>query len=98
MHMKHARARAHAHGGTCTCTWQAARGSARAAPSAEEMLAFVAACAAENGDNWSSMRQDVVNRRRTEIEQLNGWVVARSVDLGLAAVHNEWLTNSVRCL
>ena len=74
-----------------------ARGLSRSAPSSEELLHFVAACAAENGENWSSMHQDVTKGRLTEVEQLNGWVSAKANALGLRPmVHNEWLTRCIR--
>ena len=51
----------------------AARGEARAAPSAEELWAFVSATAAQTAHNFSSMQQDMAHGRMTEIDQINGW-------------------------
>ena len=54
----------------------AARGLSRAAPSREEMSAFVAATVEQTAQNFSSMHQDVALGRLTEIDQLNGWSAA----------------------
>ena len=54
------------------------------APSAAELVDFVHACAAENADNFSSMCMDVRAGRRTEIHELNGWIVRKAQALGLA--------------
>ena len=51
-------------------------------PSAAELVGFVHECAAANAENWSSMCQDMRAGRRTEIEQLNGWVERRARELG----------------
>lgn len=66
------------------------------APPAGELLDFVHSCAAENAENWSSMHQDVAAGRRTEVEQLNGWVVARARALDTPAEANEMLAARVR--
>lgn len=66
-----------------------------AALSQEELRQFVSSCAAANAANWSSMQQDVAAGRRTEIEQLNGWVVARCMELGLPCAANAELTAGV---
>jgi 2-dehydropantoate 2-reductase len=66
-----------------------------AAPSQAELREFVTSCAAANEGNWSSMQQDVAAGRRTEIEQLNGWVVARCRDLGVPCAANAELTAGV---
>ena len=55
-------------------------------------------CAAENADNFSSMYQDARHGRRTEIDHLNGWVVARAQAHGLAAPANARLSDAVRDL
>ena len=39
-----------------------------------DLTGFVHECAAANARNLSSMCMDVRNGRRTEIEQLNGWI------------------------
>ena len=46
----------------------------------------------------SSMEQDLSNGRRTEIDSLNGYVVARGAALGLATPANRTLTTLVRLL
>jgi len=46
----------------------------------------------------SSMEQDLSNGRRTEIDSLNGYVVARGAALGVATPANEVLTALVRLL
>ena len=75
----------------------AARLATSEAPSSSELLTFVEQCAAANASNFSSMHQDVLHGRRTEIEQLNGWVAARSRDLGLGPARaNERLAQAVR--
>ena len=73
-----------------------ARGLSQAAPSRDEMLSFVAETAAETAESWGSMHQDVTNRRRTEVEQLNGWVVEKARAFGLPCEHNDWLARRVR--
>ena len=47
-----------------------------------DLTGFVHECAAANARNLSSMCMDVRNGRRTEIEQLNGWVERRARELG----------------
>ena len=46
----------------------------------------------------SSMEQDLSNGRRTEIDSLNGYVVARGAALGVATPANRTLTTLVRLL
>ena len=43
-----------------------------------DLTGFVHECAAANARNLSSMCMDVRNGRRTEIEQLNGWIERKS--------------------
>jgi len=66
------------------------------APSAAELRAFITDCAAANTQNWSSMQQDVSAGRRTEIDELNGWVVARATVLGTRCAENTALVARVR--
>jgi 2-dehydropantoate 2-reductase len=67
------------------------------APSADELLGFVHACARDNAQNYSSMCMDVRAGRRTEIEELNGWVVRRAAQLGLQVCEaNARLSEAVR--
>ena len=53
-------------------------------PSLAELVDFVHECAAANAQNYSSMHQDVRYGRRTEIEQINGWIARKGRELGLA--------------
>jgi 2-dehydropantoate 2-reductase len=64
-------------------------------PRAAELLAFVASCAEATALNWSSMRQDVVAGRPTEVEHLNGWVAARALALGTTGSTNAELAARV---
>ena len=67
------------------------------APSADELLGFVHACARDNAQNYSSMCMDVRAGRRTEIEELNGWIVRRAAQLGLPVCEaNARLSDAVR--
>ena len=66
-------------------------------PTASELEAFVHECASANAQNYSSMCMDVRNFRRTEIEELNGWIVRKGKELGLpSAAANEELAEKVR--
>lgn len=49
-------------------------------------------------ENRSSMLQDVMNRRRTEIDAINGAVVAEAEKLGVPAPINLVLFNLVKTL
>ena len=63
--------------------------------SVSELTGFVHACAAANARNLSSMCMDVRNGRRTEIEQLNGWIERKSRGIakgrGTLATSPSWL-------
>jgi len=52
---------------------------------ADELVQFVNDCAEHNAQNFSSMCMDVRHGRRTEIEELNGWIARKSHELGLAS-------------
>lgn len=52
--------------------------------------------ARRTAENRSSMRQDLERGRKTEIEALNGEIVARGRDHGIETPVNETLTNLVR--
>lgn len=39
-------------------------------------------------ENFSSMQQDIANKRRTEIEAINGYVVQQAARFGIAVPHN----------
>lgn len=49
-------------------------------------------------ENFSSMLQDVLLKRRTEIDQINGAIAARAAEAGLAAVYNRALHALVKSL
>lgn len=51
----------------------------------DELVDFVHECAAANALNFSSMCMDVRHGRRTEIEELNGWIARKGHELGLAS-------------
>lgn len=57
----------------------------------------VATCIATR-TNVSSMLQDVRRRRKTEIDQINGFVVAKGAELGVATPINSMLLRKVRDL
>ena len=62
--------------------------------STDALVDFVHECAAANALNFSSMCMDVRHGRRTEIEQLNGWVAKKGYELGLtqgSTSGNAWL-------
>lgn len=48
--------------------------------------------------NISSMLQDVLKARRTEVDYINGAVAARAAELGIPAPVNETLTNLVKTI
>jgi 2-dehydropantoate 2-reductase len=54
-----------------------------------EVEADISAAARKRGGGRPSMLQDVMRRRRTEIEQLNGYVVAEGRRLGIKTPFNE---------
>ena len=60
------------------------------------LYAAVRDCADENANNYSSMYQDVLNGRRTEVDALNGFVVSLSRKVGLDAPLNASLAEAVR--
>jgi len=55
-----------------------------------------ASCATRSEEFRPSMAQDVAKGRRTEIDYINGVVVARGAELGLAAPANAGLVEAVR--
>ncbi|MFC4436177.1 MULTISPECIES: ketopantoate reductase family protein [Natrialbaceae] len=61
-----------------------------------EALAAMERVAVETAANASSMRQDVLADRRTEIDAINGYVVDRAADRGLEVPINRTLTTLVR--
>ena len=74
---------------------QLAVSQAAAGLSVSDLVGFVHACAAANARNLSSMCMDVRSGRRTEIEQLNGWIVKRGRAIaqarGMDAASAEWM-------
>ncbi len=50
----------------------------------QKVLQVIAATA----ENFSSMQQDITNKRRTEIEAINGYVVQQAARFGIAVPHN----------
>lgn len=52
---------------------------------AHELLDFVSQCAEASARNTSSMRMDLRHGRRTEIDELNGWVARKAHELRLTS-------------
>jgi len=65
---------------------------------AEVVMARVKDVARRTASNRSSMLMDVLGDRRTEIDAINGAVVRRGRELGLAVPVNETLTNLVHAV
>ena len=61
-----------------------------------EALAALEAVAEATAANTSSMRQDVLADRRTEIDAINGYVVDRAAERGLEVPTNRTLTALIR--
>ncbi|MFA9416080.1 ketopantoate reductase family protein [Natrinema sp. HArc-T2] len=61
-----------------------------------EALAAMEAVASATTANTSSMAQDVLGERRTEIDAINGYVVDRAVENGLEVPTNRTLTALIR--
>ncbi|MDG5758401.1 ketopantoate reductase family protein [Natronococcus sp. A-GB1] len=61
-----------------------------------EALAATERVVAETAANTSSMRQDVLAERRTEIDAINGYVLERAAECGLEAPTNRMLAALVR--
>ncbi len=62
----------------------------------EEVIEHVLEVAKATTENKSSMLQDILNKRKTEIEKINGAVVKIGKDNGIATPVNETLTNLVK--
>lgn len=60
----------------------------------QKVLQVVAATA----ENYSSMQQDITNKRRTEIEAINGYVVQQAARFGIDVPHNNAMLSQVLCL
>ncbi|MFP8954795.1 ketopantoate reductase family protein [Natrialbaceae archaeon A-arb3/5] len=61
-----------------------------------EALAAMERVATETADNTSSMRQDILAGRRTEIDAINGYVVERADEYGLDVPTNQTLSTLVQ--
>ena len=57
---------------------------------------LVRSVAMKTGNNISSMLQDVRAGRKTEIDYINGYIVARGADLGIDCIHNRTLVQMVK--
>ncbi|HEY7775104.1 MAG TPA: ketopantoate reductase C-terminal domain-containing protein, partial [Kineobactrum sp.] len=68
------------------------------AAAVEQLQAQVAAVIAGTADNRSSMLQDVVAGRETEIDYLCGYLVRVADQLGLRAPRNEAMLRAVQAL
>ncbi|SFR41226.1 ketopantoate reductase [Marinobacter daqiaonensis] len=66
------------------------------APSASTLRQRIERVAGATARNTSSMRGDILNRRPTEIDYINGYVVRRARELGLEAPVNQMLTERVK--
>jgi len=62
----------------------------------EEVIEHVLEVAKATAENKSSMFQDILNKRKTEIEKINGAVVKIGKDNGVETPVNETLTNLVK--
>lgn len=76
----------------------AAVADALAIPLDHEPIALAMQVCRDTAANISSMLQDVRNKRRTEIDAINGAIVREGHRLGLAMPENERLTQSINTL
>ncbi|CAK0883619.1 unnamed protein product, partial [Prorocentrum cordatum] len=63
-----------------------------------ELVAFSVEVARRTAENYSSMLQDVLRGRRTEVESMNGYVAARAAELGVPVPATRQLLGLVRLL
>ena len=63
--------------------------------SPERLRRMVVQLASKTGNNRSSMLQDVLERRATEIDYINGYIVRRGEELGIKCVVNYMLQQMV---
>lgn len=66
------------------------------APSADEMASFTKEAVRQTAKNKSSMLQDVLAERPTEIDYINGWIVSRAASLGIDTPENRNLVELMR--
>jgi 2-dehydropantoate 2-reductase len=64
--------------------------------STQALTMFVRQVIQDTHSNKSSMLQDVLHKRRTEVDHLNGYVVAKGKSLGLECPANEDLCDRIR--
>lgn len=62
----------------------------------EPLLAHVQSICQQTAENYSSMQQDLQQRRTSEIEQINGYVDLLATQLGIPAPINRQLLQAVR--
>ncbi len=74
--------------------WEVAKRKGISIPS-EDPVARAKQVAEATAENLSSMLQDVINKRKTEIEAINGAVVRMGQEVGLDTPVNKVLTNLV---
>ncbi|WP_111979660.1 ketopantoate reductase family protein [Algibacillus agarilyticus] len=66
--------------------------------SAQELVEAVKKVAHATGDNYSSMRQDIANNRKTEVEYINGYLVKIAQKEQIELVNNQRLYEQVKAL
>ena len=66
------------------------------APTPKLMHDFVTNVISDTADNKSSMLQDVENKRTTEIDYLNGWVVQKGKELGIPTPVNQAVCDEIK--
>jgi 2-dehydropantoate 2-reductase len=64
--------------------------------STQVLTMFVRQVMQDTRSNKSSMLQDVLNKRRTEVDYLNGYVVAKGMSLGLECPANQDLCDRIQ--
>ena len=72
------------------------QGFQSACPSASEMQHFAMETARQTAKNRSSMLQDVLAGRSTEIDFINGWIVKKAEALGIDVPENARLTALIK--
>ncbi len=64
----------------------------------QQLIARVLTVAKNTADNCSSMRSDILQQRRTEIDDINGYVVNLAKRLNITLVENERLVREIKAL